>query len=89
MTIILPRETSEFLPITVTVLKTKEVITEGVQFAITADRERPLAFIDAVVEGTEIGINIEGFAPGYYTIWTRVSTSIDAPVIKCGTILID
>lgn len=81
-----PRETVEFQPVVVTI--DGQVITAGVQFAITAGSERPTVWLDPVLIGGKAGLMIDGPAPGLYRVWARVTDAPEQPVIDCGTFVI-
>jgi hypothetical protein len=81
-----PRETVEFIPVTVTVDGTP--VTTGVQFAVVADGVRPTTFSAPVTLSGKIGVLISGLAAGNYRIWAQVTAAPETPVIECGYITI-
>jgi len=78
-----PRETVEFIPVTVTV--DGVAVTSGVTFAVVADGVRPSTFSAATTLGGEIGVLITTPTIGRYTIWAKVTASPEAVVINCGS----
>ena len=76
-----PRETKELIPITVTADGIS--IVAGVEFSKTLGAARPTVWTAAVVDQddpTVIGIWIEGWLPGVYTLYSRVTDSPSVPV---------
>ena len=81
-----PRESIEFLPVTVTV--DGVAVTAGVTFAVVASPARPTTFIAAVTAGATIGITVGTYPPGLYEVWAKVVAGTETPVINCGNIRI-
>lgn len=81
-----PRETVEFVPVTVTV--NGSVVTAGVEFAVVQDGARPSTWSAATSLSGSIGVLISGLTPGQWNIWARVSASPETPVINCGFITV-
>lgn len=80
-----PRETVEFIPVTVTV--NGAVIITGVSFAVTAAfNVRPVTFNAATILNGQTGFMVSGpTAVGSYRVWAKVSDAPETPVIDCGT----
>lgn len=85
-TLVLPRETVEYIPVEVTV--NGVVTTTGVDFAVVADGARPSAWSAAVVLNSATYVLITGLSAGQYRIWARVSAAPETPVIECGYITV-
>lgn len=77
-----PRETVEFLPVTVTV--DGAPLTTGVEFTVTTDIARPANWAAPTVLEGAIGVMITGLAVGTYRVWAKVTDSPEIPVIECG-----
>ena len=77
-----PRETNEFLPVTVTVNGVP--VTSGVTFSSVLGDARPVTFVAAVVLGPLIGIQVVAKDVGLHTIFARVTGAGETPVINCG-----
>lgn len=82
----IPRESTEYVYITVT--RNGETVTDGMQFAITADNTRPTDWTPAVVVDGRTAVLVGGFEPGNYQAWARTSNGDESPVDMAGTILI-
>jgi hypothetical protein len=78
------RETVEFQPVTVTLNGTP--VTTGVKFAIAVPGARPATFSAPATLAGEIGVMVQGLAPGGYYIWAQITSSPETPVIRCGYI---
>ena len=83
----LPRETIEFLPITVTVNGAN--ITTGVMFSTVIAPVRPTVWTAAVTVNGTIGIVVSGAAPGLYTVYAKIAGTGETPVMLCGQYLIN
>lgn len=83
MTNLYPRETVEFQPVEVTVNGT--AVTSNVTFCVAAVGERPSTFGTAVTLSGEIGVMVTGYDPGTYTVWAKVASSPETPVLDCGS----
>ena len=77
-----PRETVEFQP--VTVLVDDVAVTTGVEFCVAASGSRPVTWIAPVTLSSRIGVMVEDLTPGDWTVWARVTSSPELPVIDCG-----
>jgi hypothetical protein len=86
MTNTYPRETVEFQAVTVTV--NGQVVTDDVEFSITERDVRPTVWDVAVVNGSEIGFMVEGFDPGVWKVWARVTSAPEVPVVDCGFFIV-
>lgn len=78
-----PRESVEFLAAPVTV--DGAVVTTGVEYAVTTGSDRPTVWTAATLLGGRTGIMVQGYAPGYWNVWARVSSAPETPVVQCGT----
>lgn len=86
MTLSFPRETVEFLPVTVTV--DGVVVTTGVQFAKTTGTNRPTTWVAQYDLDGKIGILLSGETPGTYHLYAKVTDAPEVPVIDCGSYII-
>lgn len=77
-----PRETIEFIPVTVTVDGTP--VTTGVMFSVTDWGVRPTIWTEPISLGDRIGVMTVTQPPGSYQIWAKVTDSPETPVILCG-----
>ena len=77
-----PRETVEFQPVTVTV--NGVAVTTGVEFAVAESGSRPVTWAAPATLGGRIGVMVEDLTPGDWTVWARVTSSPEIPVIDCG-----
>lgn len=82
-----PRETVEFIPVTVTVDGVS--VTNGVDFAVVKDGERPTTWSTPTTLSGKIGVLISGLTTGQWDIYARVAASPETPVIKCGFIVVE
>jgi hypothetical protein len=81
-----PRETTEFIPITV---KFGTVtLTTGVETALTSGNTRPSSWAAADEVDGKVGHTISGLSVGRYTLWTRITLGSELVVIDCGQITI-
>jgi hypothetical protein len=78
-----PRETVEFLPVTVTV--NGVVTTTGVTFADVPSGTRPVTFTTPTTLSGRIGVMVQGYPPGARDIYAKVASNPEVPVIYCGT----
>jgi hypothetical protein len=78
-----PRETTEFLPITIT--QDGEPITTY-QVAITKQGTRPAAWAPPTFLNTGPGVLISNLPPGIHTIWARIPGTPETPVLEAGNI---
>ena len=79
----IPRESTEFIPVEVTV--DGAAVTTGVQFAVIGRNERPSVWTAPVTLGGKIGVMVGGYAPGDYYVWARIQGSPEVPVIAAGS----
>lgn len=86
MTLFLPRESIEFVPVTVTL--DDVVITSGVTFAVTTAGTRPTSWSAPTSLSGKIGVMVSGLAPGAYVIWAKVASSPETPILECGAFTI-
>lgn len=78
-----PRETIEFIPITVT--RDGQTYTTF-DTAITPRTGRPQTWEPALtLEGTP-GVLISGLPPGIHKLWARINDTPEQPVIEVGSI---
>jgi hypothetical protein len=85
-TLIVPRETVEYIPVIVTV--NGAVTTTGIEFTVTPDGTRPSAWTAAVVLSGATFVLLSGLTPGQWNVWARVSVSPEVAVIECGPIVV-
>jgi len=79
-----PRETTEFVPVTVTVDGVS--VTSGVQFSITNGQTRPTVWMESVTLDDQIGFMLTApLTVGAYRVWAKVTDSPEIPVIECGS----
>jgi hypothetical protein len=78
-----PRETVEFLPITVTL--NAATITTGVTFCDVPDGARPVTFTQPTTLSGRIGVMVQGYQPGPRRVWAQVASDPEDVVIDCGT----
>ena len=81
-----PRETIEFIPVTVTVDGTP--VTTGVMFSITRLHERPTVWVEPIILEDRIGVMTQHQTPGTYLVWAKVSDDPETPVILCGAYVV-
>jgi hypothetical protein len=80
-----PRETIEFLPLTVT--DGDDPVTTF-EVAVTAYGARPTTWEANTEVGGEHGVMVEGLSPGDYSLWAKVTANPETPVIHLGIISI-
>lgn len=78
-----PRETKEFQPVAITV--DGAAVTAGVELAVVLGDARPTAWTAATSLSGKIGYLIDSMAVGTYTVWARITSSPEVPVINCGS----
>lgn len=83
----LPRETIEFLPITIMVDGVK--VTNGVSLSSVIAPQRPIVWSPATLVGTNIGLIVSAPAPGLYTVYAKIAGTGETPVILCGQYLVN
>lgn len=77
-----PRETVEFQPVAVAVNGVP--VTSGVEFTTAAAGTRPTGWAAPVTLDAQIGVMVEGLAPGTWHVWARITSDPEVPVIDCG-----
>ncbi|WP_193510498.1 hypothetical protein [Cryobacterium sp. BB736] len=82
MTNYYPRETVEFLAVTVTV--DGAPVTDNVEFCVTPVGERPELWDAPTVLDNRIGVMVQNQEPGNYRVWARVTDNPEIPVVDCG-----
>jgi len=80
-----PRETSEFLPLTVTL--DGDPVTDY-EVALAPYGDRPEAWEMAMDLDDAKGVMIDALAPGYWSVWARVTDNPEVPVMLVDTIAI-
>ena len=86
MTSSYPRETVEFQPITITVDGTP--VTTGVTVALVANGTRPSVWVAPTTLAGKIGVMLTGLTPGLYSVFAKIASSPETPVIDCGFVSI-
>ena len=83
-----PRETVEFQPILVKA--DGEPVTTDVEACVLAFGLRPedTDWAAAVTLEGQIGVMIEDLSPGNWTVWVRVTSYPEVPVISVGPIMV-
>jgi hypothetical protein len=76
------RESIDFQPVTITV--DGAAVTTGVQVALTPNGTRPTVWDNPVTVAGKIGVMVQGLTPGLYTIWAKVTSAPETPVLNCG-----
>lgn len=79
-----PRETVEFVPVTVKVGGV-EVLT-GVTIAVVPSGARPTQFDTPTTLAGKIGVMITDLTPGDYIVFAKVASSPESPVVDCGAL---
>lgn len=84
MDLVLPRETSEFIPVPV---YRDDVISTNFDVALTRWPARPASgdWSAAAVVGGLAGVNVASLTHGTWQVWVRVGTA----VVPAGTIWVD
>lgn len=86
----IPRESREFLPLTVTDTTSGTPVTAGIEYALTQGADRPTAWTPAEVRDGTAGVVTAGtLEPGRYTVWVRITTTTDSPVDMAGWFIIN
>lgn len=80
-----PRETKEFLALTV---ESNGSPTTNFETAVAKWPARPTTWQSAAVLGAEAGVIIENLSVGTYTVWVRVTTAQEAVVVHAGTVIV-
>lgn len=78
----IPRESVEFVPVTVTV--DGATVTTGVELAVVQDGERPTVWAAPVTLSGQIGVMTGTYAVGTWRVWARVTSNPEVPVVDCG-----
>ena len=81
---ILQPETVQLVPVTVT-LNDVAVEPDVVELAVALGGERPTVWAAPTVAGDVWGVLVTTPASGLYTVYARVASSPETPVIVCGT----
>lgn len=83
-----PRETKEFVAVTVR-RDGEPVVDPGVvEVALTKDRDRPTVWAAPTVVGGELRVLLEGRGPGLWHVWARVTDSPEVAVVELGEVII-
>ncbi len=82
MTTIIPRESLEFLPITVTV--DGAPVTANVKVCVTGPSERPNTWVPPETVDGQIGVMTVPGTAGTFRVWAQVTDMPEIPVIYCG-----
>lgn len=82
----LPRESVEFVPLTVTL--DGKPVNQGIELATTQGSARPTVWAPATVLDGKAGLVIDGLPVGEHIVWVRVSSAPEAPVLRCARIRI-
>lgn len=77
-----PRETKEFQPFQVTVSGVS--VLTGVEIAVLPPGVRPTVWVPPETLDSQLGVMVNGFAPGIWIIWARVTSVPEIPVLYCG-----
>jgi len=77
-----PRETDEFLLITVTV--DGVAVVDNVEFSTVIYGLRPETWAVAATLDGDIGIDVVDYEVGEYEVFARVTTVDEMPVMSCG-----
>lgn len=77
-----PRESVEFQPVAITVNGT--AVLTGVTFSVVEYGLRPSTFGTAVSLSGNIGVMVSALDPGDYTVWAKIVSSPETPVVECG-----
>lgn len=77
-----PRETVEFIPVTVTVDGVE--VTTGVTFSVVIDGTRPTVWTAPTTLNGKIGVLVSGLAVGAYHVFAKITSSPETPVVECG-----
>lgn len=77
-----PRETIEFLPVTITV--DGAAVTTGIEFSVNPLSTRPTTWSAPYILGLQSGILISGYTAGVYVVWAKVTAAPEAVVVDCG-----
>ncbi len=81
-----PRETVEFQPVVIRV--DGVIVTTGVQFDVTPYGDRPSTWANPTQIDDEIGVMVTGYTAGQYTVWAKVTSAPETPVIDCGYFIV-
>lgn len=86
----LQRETVELVPVTVTVDGTALTVADvgTIQLAIALNGERPTTWAAPTVVGSKYGVLVDTPAPGNWTVYAKVSSTPETPVIDCGHFIV-
>lgn len=81
-----PRETVEFLPVTITV--DGAPVTTNVELSVVARTARPQTWTTPTTLDGQIGVMVEGYEPATYAVWARITDTPETPVIRAGEFII-
>lgn len=79
----LPRETKEFLPLDV---EANGAPASTFETAVQRWPARPTSWAPAVLVDGVPGVVVEGLTPGTWTVYVRLTTAQEEPVIYAGEI---
>jgi hypothetical protein len=79
-----PRESVEFLPVSIDV--DGAAFDGGFEVCVKPYADRPSGWAAAVVVDDVRGVMLTGMTRGVYRVWARVSDVPETPVIDCGFI---
>lgn len=88
MSISIPRESDEFIAITITPVGGETPVTAGVTITTTTGNERPSEWRAPTVVGDEIGLLTGALERGRHSVWARVVSSPETIVLEVDTITI-
>jgi hypothetical protein len=72
----------EFQPVIVKV--NGQVTQDDLEFSVVPLKRRPDTWTAAVTLDGQVGFMVENLDPGSYTVWAKVLSSPELPVIDCG-----
>lgn len=81
---IYPRETREFMAVEVARDGVVQTDPTKIGFSVVPDGDRPDVFSAPVVLDEQTGIMVDGFKPGMWRVWAKVTDISEVPVIDCG-----
>lgn len=82
-TVTIPHETKEFLPLDV---DANGAPTSAFETSVVRWPARPGSWAAAVVVDGEPGVIVQDLTPGTWTVWVRLTTAMEEPVIYAGEI---
>jgi hypothetical protein len=84
-----PRESVEFVPVSLWNTTTNTPVTSGVEFTITQGIARPTGWFPAVTLGSQVGFMIGDYPIGTYTLWAQITSGTQVVVLIIDTFTID